>query len=712
MESMRDSLDRLFEEQETPSDATGSLAALARLMRPCVPACLVLCTLDGRVRAAWNTDLAVPQSTAQGLAVELGRQLDDEAWATWPMRLAGRAYSAFGQRLGEAAGRGMLGGVVAPDETVALASLSPVLTAAAEMAWLAVDLYRQVDEMRTHIRHLQIEHETLATAHTEAMVNAIEEQERRLAEERERLAMERAYVATEAANRAKSQFLAHMSHEIRTPLNAILGFTELLRKGADQIGHAERQEYLDTIYHSSTHLLELINDVLDLSKIEAGQMKTERIACSPCEIVASMMSALRVRAHEKGLRFECEWRGPIPATIQTDPLRVKQLLINLLGNALKFTARGQVRLVVSLIDVSPQPKLQFDVIDTGIGIAADKLESVFDAFVQGDNSTTREFGGTGLGLAISRRIARALGGEITVRSTLGQGSVFTATIETGPLTGIPLIIPASDAALPRTPSQPSPEIKLPSARILVVEDGVTNRKLLRLMLQRAGAEVALAENGEIGLKQALAEPFDVILMDMQMPVMDGYTATRRLREQGIATPIIALTAHAMAGDERKCMEAGCSGYLSKPVESDRLLHCLEECLAQHPLFPRSPASGRSPDTPPNQSRPEDPLISTLPSNDLDFQEIVVEFVERLRAKLTAMEDALRTGDLDALATLAHWLKGSGGTAGFADFTEPAKRLEQLAKQHQPAQAREQFAVIHQLAARIVVPHLDAKELNP
>jgi len=706
MDLIRDSLDRIFEEQEPVSDEQGSLATLGRLMHPCLPVCLVLSTSDARLRAAWNADQTAPHLATKELAVDLVRHLEKEAWATWPTRRDNRDYVAFGLRLGETAEYGILGGLVASDQALALATLPPLLTVAGELIWRISVLSRQVDEMQTHIRHLQAEHETLAFAHTEAMVNAIEEQERRLAEERERLAMERAYMATEAANRAKGQFLAHMSHEIRTPLNAILGFTELLRRGAGQTDEAKRQEYLTTIYQSSTHLLELINDILDLSKIEAGQMKIERIACSPREIIASMMSALRMRAEEKGLRFLCEWRDAIPATIQTDPLRVKQLLLNLLGNALKFTIHGEVRLVVSLIDAPAHPKMRFEVIDTGIGIAPDKLESVFDAIDQGDSSITREFGGTGLGLAISRRIARALGGDITVQSELGRGSVFTATIDAGPLTGIPLIQPAAEAdSEPATPD-PEPLSTLPPARILVVEDGVTNRKLLRLMLQRAGAEVTLAENGEVGLRLALAQPFDAILMDMQMPVMDGYTATRRLREQGLQTPIIALTAHAMTGDEQKCLEAGCSSYLSKPVETDRLLHCLAAHLSREPQ-----AASPSPNTATGHCPPHAPLISSLPGDDPEYREIVVEFVERLQMQLTAMEKALQTEDLEALAVLAHWLKGAGGTAGFADFTEPARLLEQLAKQHRTDEARAQFRAIHQLAAQIVVPPLVMKEFN-
>jgi len=399
----------------------------------------------------------------------------------------------------------------------------------------------------------------------------------------------RARTAAEAANRVKSEFLANMSHEIRTPMTSILGFADVLLQDLEQ---SETLEAAQIIKRNGEHLLEIINDVLDLSKIEAGRLQIEQIACSPHQLVAEVASLMQVRAAAKGLPLRVEYLGPIPETMVTDPTRLRQILVNLVGNAIKFTEVGIIRLVTRLIeDPGQEPRLRFDVIDTGIGMKEEVVARLFEPFTQGDASTSRKFGGSGLGLAISKRLAAMLGGDIAVHSTPGKGSTFSVSVAAGPLDGVPLVERASQAVRFKKQPQPtadSSQLKL-DCRVLLAEDGPDNQRLIAFLLRRAGAQVALAENGQIALQMALGgppvresshpdlhQPFDVILMDMQMPVMDGYEATRKLRAAQYAGPVIALTAHAMSDDRQKCLDAGCDDYLSKPIDGDELLQMVAE----------------------------------------------------------------------------------------------------------------------------------------
>jgi PAS domain S-box-containing protein len=410
----------------------------------------------------------------------------------------------------------------------------------------------------------------------EILVHAMQIEQTNIELANAKLEAEEARAQAEAANRSKSEFLANMSHEIRTPMTAILGFTENLL--TDRLQTGEHRQALETIRRNGEHLMALINDILDLSKIEAGRLTVERIAFSPTDLVADVASLMRVRADSKGLSLRVDFRGPLPQRVSSDPTRLRQVLINLCGNAIKFTATGAVTIRVAMARNTARPLLRFEVVDTGIGLTEEQLQRLFRPFEQADSSTTRRFGGSGLGLNISKRLVEMLGGTIEVRSEPGHGSTFMFTIDTGPLDDTEMVESVAGAvrARPTVPAVAVAGAATLSARILLAEDGADNQRLIRYVLEKAGAQVEIVGDGQAAVTSALSAadagaPFDVVLMDMQMPVMDGYRATGELRQRGYKRPIVALTANAMAGDRERCLEAGCDEFAPKPIDRRELL---------------------------------------------------------------------------------------------------------------------------------------------
>ncbi|MCA9098359.1 MAG: response regulator, partial [Planctomycetaceae bacterium] len=385
----------------------------------------------------------------------------------------------------------------------------------------------------------------------------------------------------ERASRSKSEFLANMSHEIRTPMTAILGYSELLVEEESLFEDVEQRNLaLRTIQRNGEHLLSIINDILDLSKIEAGKLSVESLECSPTDLIEDVRNLMSVRATEKKISLIVEIENQLPKRIQSDPTRIRQIMVNLIGNAIKFTEKGNVKLVVRYVN-EVSPSLEFDIVDSGIGMTPGQQERLFRPFTQADASTTRQFGGTGLGLTISKRLAAMLGGDVwIVSSTPDVGTRFRATIsckppdhqtvsKTGPET--------SQIAKEARQTEQNQEVRqLEGMRILLAEDSVDNQRLIGYILRKSGAEVTIVDNGQKAVDTALGSgrehrPFHVILMDMQMPVKNGYEAVSLLREAGYLGRIIALTAHAMGGDVEKCLDAGCDDHAAKPIDRSRLI---------------------------------------------------------------------------------------------------------------------------------------------
>ena len=454
------------------------------------------------------------------------------------------------------------------------------------------------------------------------------------------------------ASKTKSAFIANVSHEIRTPLTPIIGFAEALLDEGELNPH--QREHLKTIIRNSRHLLSLINDILDLSKIEANRLGVETLAVNPFDLLQDIEVLVGMQARDKGLDFHVEYEFPMPGIITTDPLRLKQILMNLATNAVKFTERGFVRITVGYDP--DKGHVVFQVADSGIGISEDKRKQLFHAFSQADSSTTREYGGTGLGLYISQRLAGMLGGGIDMESVPGVGSRFIVRIAAGPVSDADLVMSRTLSEEPAsTAHQGGEAATLLQGRVLVAEDSPDNQELIRIYLERLGVDGVFCDNGKLAVEQALRQPYDLILMDMQMPIMSGLEAVNQLRTRGYQGTIYALTANAMKEDVEQYLRSGCDGFLAKPIIRADFIRVIREHLGGSAEESRERKA------------------------EAQYEALTQRFLEGLPGYGREIATGMDKGDWDSVASLVHQIKGMGGSFGYPGLSGLAERVQQQLK---------------------------------
>lgn len=468
--------------------------------------------------------------------------------------------------------------------------------------------------------------------------------------------LEKAKRSAEVANEAKSLFLANMSHEIRTPLTAIIGYSELIQE-SDAV--RESKELAKTVITTSHHLLQIINDILDLSKVESGKLEVDKQDTLLYDIISSVEVLASTISEPKGIKFEVEYEYPLPSKIFTDPLRLKQILLNLCSNAIKFTEKGGVKLIVR--SQRESNLVSFSVCDTGIGISKEQVKKLFQRFSQADSSTSRRFGGTGLGLVISKNLAEMLGGTITAVSEEGKGSAFTATVDAGNQAVF------SDVSIVENKDnnvqgKRSVFNNLFSGRVLLAEDNKVNQKLISLHLEKLGLDVLTADNGLEAYEMGRKEKYDAILMDMQMPEMDGLEAIQALRKDGYEGIIISLTANVLKEDMDRSAAAGANDYLTKPIDKEKFVEVLSRYLKPSDKEPEASAQ----------------QIGSLEDSP-EYQVLVQKFINEIPGRINEIAKAEQEQRWSDVSKLVHKMKGLGGTIGYPELSAVACYIEDAIK---------------------------------